>query len=87
MNRGLKKEKPTKFSMLMCRFNEFRGNIEFDDFEREFEFKKSYIRLSKTKKRVHFEDFIKNKDNQVENIKKSPRRKYKWGVDFYRCVN
>ena len=29
------------------------------------------------KKRVHFEDFIKNKDNHVENIKKSPRRKYK----------
>ena len=54
--------------MLMCRFNEFRGNIEFDDFEREFELKKSYIRLSKTKEKVHFDDFIKNKDNQVENI-------------------
>ena len=56
--------------MLMCRFNEFRGNIEFNDFEREFELKKSYIRLSKTKEKVHFGDFIKNKDNQVENIKK-----------------
>ena len=30
--------------MLMCRFNEFRGNIEVDDIEREFEYIESFIR-------------------------------------------
>ncbi|XP_052808117.1 polyunsaturated fatty acid 5-lipoxygenase-like [Mya arenaria] len=56
--------------MLMSRFGEFRGQIEFSDIEKEFEYSESFIGLSRTREKITLEKFKEKKENQVVNINK-----------------
>ena len=61
--------KPTVFQMLMCRFKEMKGKVEFDNIEKEFEYTKEFMCLMKTGGKVKTEEFNVGKETQEENVK------------------
>ena len=60
--------KPTLYSILMSRFIEHKVNVQFKCIEKEFEYKKEYMGLSRTNQKVYTENFKLNKDHQMENV-------------------
>jgi len=44
---GIQEGKSTVFSLMLSRFNEFRGSIDFENIEEEFAYSKDYVGLSK----------------------------------------
>ena len=62
-------KKPTVFQMLMCRFKEMKGKVEFDNIEKEFEYTKEFMCLMKTGGKVKTEEFSVGKETQEENVK------------------
>ena len=60
--------KPTKFHLLMTRFREMKGSVEFDSIEREFKYTKEFMGL-KERGKVMTEEFTNSKEDQEENIR------------------
>ena len=61
--------KPTIFHMLMCRFREMSGKLEFDSIEKDFKYSKDLMGLIKEKGKIDVEEFKNTKTDQVENIR------------------
>ena len=61
--------KPTIFHMLMCRFREMSGKLEFDSIEKDFKYSKDLMGLIKEKGKIDVEEFKNAKTDQVENIR------------------
>ena len=61
--------KPTIFHMLMCRFREMSGRLEFDSIEKDFKYSKDLMGLIKEKGKMDAEEFKNTKTDQVENIR------------------
>ena len=61
--------KPTIFHMLMCRFREMSGRLEFDFIEKDFKYSKDLMGLIKEKGKIDVEEFKNTKTDQVENIR------------------
>ena len=63
--------KPTIFHLLMTRFKERCGRLEFDSIEKEFKYSEEIMGLMKVKGKVDTDDFVNSKNVQVENIRKN----------------
>ena len=61
--------KPTIFHLLMTRFREMKGSVEFDSIEREFKYTKEFMGLIKERGKVMTEEFTNSKEDQEENIR------------------
>ena len=61
--------KPTIFHMLMCRFREISGRLEFDSIEKDFKYSKDLMGLIKEEGMLDVEEFKNTKTDQVENIR------------------
>ena len=55
--------------MLMCRFREMSGKLEFDSIEKDFKYSKDLMGLIKEKGKIDVEEFKNTKTDQVENIR------------------
>ena len=55
--------------MLMCRFREMSGKLEFDSIEKDFKYSKDLMGLIKEKGKIDVEGFKNTKTDQVENIR------------------
>ena len=60
--------KPTIFHLLMCRFREMSGRLQFDSVEKDFKYSKDLMGLIKVKGKVEDEDFVNTKSDQVNNV-------------------
>ena len=56
--------KPTIFQLLMCRFKEMKGSVEFDIIEKEFKYTREFMGLIKGKGEIDTEDFKLTKEVQ-----------------------
>ena len=61
--------KPTIFHLLMTRFREMSGRLEFDSIEKEFKYSMDIMGLMKVKGKVDTDDFVNSKNVHVENIR------------------
>ena len=61
--------KPTIFQLLMCRFKEMKGSVEFDKIEKEFSYTREFMGLIKEKGKIDVEEFKLTKEVQEENIR------------------
>ena len=61
--------KPTIFQLLMCRFKEMKGSVEFDKIEKEFRYTREFMGLIKEKGKIDVEEFKLTKEVQEENIR------------------
>ena len=66
--------KPTVFQLLMSRFKEMKGTVEFDRIEKEFKYSKEYMGLIKERGKIELEEFNNSKDEQEENTKEFLRK-------------
>ena len=60
--------KPTIFHLLMTRFREIKGAVEFERIEKEFRYTKEFMGLIKERGKVITEEFTNSKEEQEENI-------------------
>ena len=68
-NDSLVGRKPTIFHLLMTRFREMKGSVEFDRVEKEFRYTKEFMGLIKERGKVLTEEFTNSKEDQEENIR------------------
>ena len=61
--------KPTIFHLLMTRFREMKGAVEFERIEKEFRYTKEFMGLIKERGKVISEEFTNSKEEQEENIR------------------
>ena len=61
--------KPTIFHLLMTRFREMKGAVEFERIEKEFRYTKEFMGLINERGKVISEEFTNSKDEQEENIR------------------
>ena len=61
--------KPTVFQMLMCRFEEMKGNTDFDNIAKEFRYTRKFMSLIKAGGVVNTEEFKVEKETQEENVR------------------
>ena len=67
--------KPTVFQLLMSRFKEMKGTVEFDRTEKEFKYSKEYMGLIKVRGKINeLEEINNSKDEQEENTKEFLRK-------------
>ena len=62
-------KKPTVFHLLMTRFQEIKGSVEFDRIEKEFRYTKEFKGLIKERGNVLTEELTNSKEDQEENIR------------------
>ena len=60
--------KPTILHLLMTRFQEMKGSVDFERIEKEFRYMKEYMGLIKERGKVMAEEFSNSKEEQEENI-------------------
>ena len=63
--------KPTFLHLLMTRFREMKGSVDFERIEKEFRYTKEYMELIKERGKVMAEEFSNSKEEQEENIESS----------------
>ena len=61
--------KPTIFHLLVTRFREMSGRLEFDSIEKEFKYSRDIMVLMKVKGKVDTDNFVNSKNVHVENIR------------------
>ena len=61
--------KPTIFQLLMSRFREMKGSVEFDKIEKEFRYSRDCMGMIKEREIFEIEEFTNSKEEQEENIR------------------
>ena len=62
-------KKPTIFQLLMSRFREMKGSVEFDKIEKEFRYSRDCMGMIKEREIFEIEEFTNSKEEQEENIR------------------
>ena len=60
---------PTIFQLLMSRFREMKGSVEFDKIEKEFRYSRDCMGMIKEREIFEIEEFTNSKEEQEENIR------------------
>ena len=61
--------KPVLFHLLMSRFREMKGSVEFDRIEKEFQYSRECMGMIKEREIFDAEELANSKDEQTENIR------------------
>ena len=61
--------KPTLFQLMMSRFREMKGSVEFDKIEKEFRYSRDCMGMIKEREIFEIDEFTNSKEEQEENIR------------------